>query len=70
MFYLLVTLAVYGVYRISREIIGSRAHLKEEEIRDYKYKRRSLSESFQRRITNHIGTCEECREQFTKIMSE
>ena len=70
MFYLLVTLAVYGVYRISREIIGNRAHLKEEEIRDYKYKRRSLSESFQRRITNHIGTCEECREQFTRIMNE
>ena len=70
MFYLLVTLAVYGVYHISREIIGNRAHLMEEEIRDYKYKRRSLSESFQRRITNHIGTCEECREQFTKIMNE
>ena len=70
MFYILVTLAVYGVFRISREIIGNRAHLMEEEIRDYKYKRRSLSESFQRKITNHIGTCEECRQQFTKIMNE
>jgi len=70
MFYLLVTLAVYGVFRISREIIGNRVHLMEEEIRDYKYKRRSLSESFQRKITNHIGTCEECREQFKKIMNE
>jgi len=70
MFYLLVTLAVYVVFRISREIIGNRAHLMKEEIRDYKYKRRSLSESFQRRITNHIGTCEECREQFTRIMNE
>ena len=70
MFYILVTLAVYGVFRISREIIGNRVHLMEEEIRDYKYKRRSLSESFQRKITNHIGTCEECREQFTKIMNE
>ena len=70
MFYLLVTLAVYGVFRISREIIGNRVHLTEEEISEYKYKRRSLSESFQRRITNHIGTCEECREQFTKVMNE
>ena len=70
MFYLLITLAAYGVFRISREIISNRAHLTDEEIREYKNKRRSLSESSQRRITNHIGTCEECRERFTGIMNE
>lgn len=70
MFYLLIILVAYGVFRISREIIGNRTHLTDEEIREYKNRRRSLSESSQRRITSHIGTCEECRERFTGIMNE
>ncbi len=66
---LLFVIAIYGVYKIAREIMGNNKHLSDAEIKEYKYKRRSLSESAQRRITNHIGTCDECRERFTSIMN-
>ncbi len=70
MWMILVALAAYGVFRISREIIGDQGHLTDEDIREYKYKRRSLSENFQRRITNHIGVCDQCRDRFTDVMNE
>lgn len=66
---ILVFVSFYGVIRISRQIMGNASHLTEDDILEYKYRRRSLSESFQRRITNHIGTCDDCRKKFTEIMN-
>ena len=67
---LLLIIAIYGVYKIVREIFSNNKHLSDSEIREYKNSRRSLSESKQRRVTNHIGTCEECRARFTIMMNE
>jgi len=65
---LLALLTAYGVFRVTRKIIGQTGHLTDEDILEYKYRRRSLSESYQKRITNHIGRCEECRKRFTDML--
>ena len=68
--YILILCTVYIIFRMARQIIGNRGHLTEEDIREYKYRRRSLSEPAQRRITNHVGVCDKCRERFTQLMNE
>jgi len=66
---ILLLIALYGVYKIAKEIVVNSTHLTDKEIREFKGKRRSLSHTKQGRITNHIGTCEKCRNKFTKIMN-
>lgn len=68
--YLIIGSALYGFIKIFSEILQNRKHLSDDEISEYKYRRRSLSETNQRRITNHIGTCESCRERFTEKMNQ
>ena len=67
---LLILIGIYGIYKIVKEILGDNKHLLESEIREYKSKRRTLSETKQRRVTNHVGICDECRERFSEIMKE
>ena len=65
---IVVLSAVYGIYKIAKEILGNRRHLTDQEIRKYKHHRRSLSSAEQRRVTNHIGTCDDCRTRFTDVL--
>lgn len=67
--YLIIGSALYGFVKILNEILQNRKHLSEDDVLEYKYRRRSLSETAQRRITNHVGICESCRDKFTQIMN-
>lgn len=68
MMQILLLVAAYGAFKIIREIVGNTSHLTDEEIENYKYHRRSLSSAKQRRVTNHIGICDECSKRFTDAM--
>lgn len=65
---ILIIIGLYAIYKIAREIIGNTKHLSDSEIKEYKYRRRSLSESKQKRVTDHIGTCEQCKERFMDLL--
>ncbi len=66
--YLLAAVAAAIIYRIGREVMGSFRHPDEEELLDYwNGVTREADPSAYRQISEHLATCEDCRNRLDEL---
>lgn len=61
----------YLLYRIGREVLATRRHLDEEELRDLHAGRLAAEDRAAfRRASQHLSDCAQCRDRFDRIVVE
>lgn len=69
MIVLIATLAI--IYYIGKEVLGAFRHLTDEELLDYWAGRTKAEDrKAQRRFSEHLGSCEQCRDRLDEIRKE
>lgn len=62
-----VAVAAAIIYRIGREVLGATRHPTDEELADFWAGRLKDRPADQRRISQHLGTCADCRDRLDEI---
>jgi len=70
MFEILLLIALYGVYRIVREIVNQRKCPHDRDLRDVVLGMEKKSTAKYDRVIRHLGICEKCQDKAREIGSE